>query len=94
MIIINQTIVTYGQELHGQASQSVRADSFVIETNIHHPTESSLIYDGVRKIVPLCVILATELDQPGWRQADHLVKQIKNDGLDRVDGTSPCSELS
>ena len=74
---INQTIVTYGQGLHGQASQSVRADSFVIETNIHYPTESSLICDGVRKIVPLCVILATELDQPGWRQADHLVKQIK-----------------
>lgn len=74
---INQSIVAYGQQLHGQASQQVRADSFVIETNIHYPTESSLIYDGLRKIVPLCVLIARELDQPGWRQADHLTKQMK-----------------
>ncbi len=74
---INQLIVTYGQQLHGQASQQVRADSFVIETNIHYPTESSLISDGVRKIVSLCVLMAGLLDQSGWRQAGHLTKQIK-----------------
>lgn len=74
---INQAIVAYGQDLHGEARQEVRADSFVIETNIHYPTESSLIYDGIRKIVALCVPLARELDQTGWRQAEHLTKQIK-----------------
>ena len=44
---INQAIVTAGQEIHDTADPSVRADSFVIETNIHYPTESSLINDGV-----------------------------------------------
>ncbi len=54
---INHAIVSHGQELHGEAAESVRADSFVVETNIHYPTESSLIGDGMRKIIPLCVRL-------------------------------------
>jgi len=74
---INQVIVSHGQELHGDARSEVRADSFVIETNIHYPTESSLILDGVRKIIPLCVSLAEKLHEPGWRQSEHLKRAIK-----------------
>lgn len=74
---INNAIVAAGHAIAPQAAASVRADSFVIETNIHHPTESGLIFDGVRKFVPLCVDLARFLDVDGWRQSDHLVKKIK-----------------
>ena len=74
---INEAIVTAGHAIAPEAAISVRADSFVIETNIHHPTESSLIFDGVRKFVPLCVGLARLLNVDGWRQSDHLVKKIK-----------------
>ena len=74
---INHAIVSYGQQLHGDAAERVRADSFVIETDIHYPTESSLIGDGMRKIIPLCLELATEINQSGWRQAKHLLKRVK-----------------
>jgi transposase, IS5 family len=74
---INQVIVAAGQELHGQAAESVRADSFVVETDVHYPTESSLIGDGLRKIIPLCILLASEIGQPGWRQSKHLIKRVK-----------------
>ena len=74
---LNQVIVSAGHEIAPQAAASVRADSFVVETNIHYPTESSLIFDGVRKFVPLCADLAATLDIEGWRQADHLTKKIK-----------------
>lgn len=74
---LNEAIVTAGQEIHGTASESVRADSFVIETNIHYPTESSLIWDGVRKFVEVCVEMADALDVSGWRQSKHLTKKIK-----------------
>lgn len=74
---LNQAVVSAGQSMHPEASASVRADSFVVETNIHFPTESRLIYDGVRKIIPLCVDLATELGEPGWRQSQHLLKKVK-----------------
>jgi hypothetical protein len=74
---IDHAIVGHGQELHGEAAESVRADSFVIETNIHYPTESSLIGDGMRKIIPLCVDLAAEIGELGWRQNKHLLKSVK-----------------
>lgn len=74
---INQVIVAHGQQLHGDARESVRADSFVIETNIHYPTESNLIWDGVHKIFPLCVELADELGIVGWRQHRHMKKRIR-----------------
>jgi hypothetical protein len=74
---INEAVVSYGQELHGDAAESVRADSFVVETDIHYPTESSLIGDGMRKIIPLCDDLAKEIGQPGWRQSKHLLKRVK-----------------
>lgn len=74
---INQAIVSHGQELHGEAALSVRADSFVVETDIHYPTESTLIGDGLRKIIPLCVDLADEIGATGWRQSAHWLKRIK-----------------
>ena len=74
---LNQIIVEAGQEIHATAAEYVRADSFVIETNIHYPTESSLIKDGVGKFTPICSELAEELNITGWRQAGHLNKKIK-----------------
>jgi hypothetical protein len=74
---VNQAIVSHGQQLHESAVESVRVDSFVVETNIHYPTESSLIGDGMRKIIPLCGELAMAIGEPGWRQGKHLEKRIK-----------------
>ena len=74
---INELIVAHGQELHGEARRQVRADSFVCETNIHHPTESSLIWDGMRKLLPLSRKLAHSLGLSGWRQTSHHLKKIK-----------------
>ena len=42
---INHLIVGEGHTLDPEARKKVRADSFVVETNIHYPTESSLILD-------------------------------------------------
>ena len=74
---INHAIVSHGQQLDGTAVESVRADSFVVETDIHYPTESALIGDGMRKIIPLCIDLASAIGESGWRQGRHLQKRIK-----------------
>jgi transposase, IS5 family len=55
---INDLIVRVGHGLKPQAIESVRGDTFVVETNIHYPTESSVIGDGLRKILPLAAELA------------------------------------
>jgi IS5 family transposase len=74
---INTIIVSYGQDLHGAARRQVRADSFVVETNIHYPTESSLIGDGIRKLLPVSRKLGESLGQGGWRQTSHHLKKTK-----------------
>lgn len=75
---INQAIVSHGQEFDPDAAARVRADSFVVETDIHYPTESSLIGDGMRKIIPLSVKLAAALGSTIWRQHKNELKKIEN----------------
>lgn len=74
---INQLLVTHGQSLVPEAKKQVRADSFVVETNIHYPTESGLIYDGVRKLLPISRKLADSLQVSRWRQTSHHLKKTK-----------------
>ena len=75
---ISHLIVAYGHELVPQAVEKVRADSFVVETNIHYPTESNLMADGLRKVIPIMKGLACSLGLGGWRQSDYLLSQIKS----------------
>ena len=75
--IISHLIVSEGHRLEPEAPKKVRADSFVVETNIHYPTESSLIVDGVRKVIELGVLLSGTWGAGGWRQHEHLLKKIK-----------------
>lgn len=74
---ISHLVVGEGHRLRPEAAKRVRADSFVMETNIHWPTESTLIRDGIRKILKLGVAVAAPLQLTGWRQAKHLLKQVK-----------------
>ena len=75
--MISHLIVSEGHRLEPEAPKKVRADSFVVETNIHYPTESSLIVDGVRKVIELCVLLSGTLGVSGWRQHEQLLKKVK-----------------
>jgi hypothetical protein len=74
---ISHKIVDHAYQLEPDAVTQQRADSFVVETDIHYPTESSLIVDGLRKIIELCVGLYEVYDIVGWRQYEHLLKRAK-----------------
>ena len=74
---INHLIVEAGHKLAPQAVQTVRADSFVVQTNIHYPTESSLIRDGMRKLLSIGAALASLLGLDGWRQSKHLFRKTR-----------------
>lgn len=83
---INHLIVEAGHTLIPEAVETVRADSFVAETNIHYPTESSLIRDGLRKVLSLAAQLAALYGLVGWRQHKHLWKKVKRlaRNIDRI----------
>jgi len=74
---INHLIVAEGHRLVPEAVRTCRADSFVVGTNIHYPTESSLIRDGLRKVFECAGALADVLGVNGWRQHRHLYRKVK-----------------
>lgn len=72
---INTLTVAYGRQLiHPYSKQtklSARADSYVAETNVHFPTDISLLYDATRKIIELVGKLSRDQKKSGWRQYKH-----------------------
>jgi len=74
---IDHLIVGEGHRLAPEAPKKIRADSFVMETNIHYPSESTLIRDGVRKVIELAVVQAEARNLPGWRQHEHLLGKVR-----------------
>jgi transposase, IS5 family len=74
---INHLIVAAGHALAPEAIQAVRGDTFVVETNIHYPTESRLIGDGLGKVLPLAAELAEVHGLAGWRQHEHLLEKVE-----------------
>jgi IS5 family transposase len=45
---LHERVVALAQQLHVTRGRKLRVDTTVVETNIHHPTDSALLGDGVR----------------------------------------------
>ena len=77
---INQVVVEAGHAVvkkKENAGLRGRCDSFVVETNVHYPTDISLLYDAMRKVITLTARLCEAYDEKGWRQYVYNVKQVK-----------------
>ena len=76
---INQVVVNAGHALVKKKESPLRGrcDSFVVETNVHFPTDINLLFDAVEKAVNLVGGLCAKYNQPGWRQSGYLLSQLK-----------------
>jgi len=78
---INEIIVKAGHQLLGKKKENEplrgRCDSFVVETHVHYPTDISLLYDAVRKVIQLTAQLSEAHEFNDWRQYAFNVKQVK-----------------
>ena len=54
-----------------------RCDSFVVETDVHYPTDVNLLWDAIRCLVRETGRAASEHGVVGWRQWRHLTKSVK-----------------
>lgn len=50
---VSRMLLDYAKEQEVEDGSKVRVDSTVVESNIHHPTDSGVLYDGVRVLVRL-----------------------------------------
>lgn len=77
---INQEVVRAGhQALQKNPAEGIvgRCDSFVVETDVHFPTDINLLLDAIRKVIEICAELAGACNLPGWRQHKHHQRQFK-----------------
>lgn len=77
---INQEVVSAGhQTLKKNSEESLRArcDSFVVETDVHFPTDINLLWDAIRKTLQTCAELCVAHDLTEWRQSAYLLRSFK-----------------
>lgn len=77
---INQVVVKYGHKLVGKKDgEDLKGscDSFVVETDVHYPTDINLLFDAMRKIIILIMHLCGQLNIDGWRQGKKGLRKIK-----------------
>ena len=53
------------------------SDSFVVETDVHYPTDISLLFDAMRKVIVLIARLCMNVGISDWRQSSHNIRVIK-----------------
>ena len=60
------------------AALEIKVDSYVLETDVHFPTDLSLLWDAGRKCVDLIEgLLASGFAVPGWRKFKRWRRQLK-----------------
>ncbi len=74
---INQVVVKAGHQLKKKESLVARCDSFVVETNVHYPTDINLLLDAMRKTITLTADYAQMTGMGGWRQSAYNCRQVK-----------------
>jgi IS5 family transposase len=91
---INSIVVEFG---HGEVFKKkepvalrLKTDSFVVESNVHFPTDYNLLWDSARKCIDtVCTLLDKHRGIKGWRKLGNWKAELK--GLMRELGKSAAS---
>jgi len=68
---INRIVVQGGHSIvkkSGDQSLRVKADSYVLESNVHFPTDLNLLLDSIRKCIDILGACHLKYGLPGWRK--------------------------
>ena len=78
---INHIVVQHGHQLIGKKKDEglkASCDSFVVETDVHYPTDINLLFDAMRKVIVLIMALCDDLGVSGWRKGLYNLKKVKS----------------
>jgi hypothetical protein len=76
---IHQRLVKLAQADGLAAGRKMRVDTTVVETNIHYPTDSSLLGDGVRVLIRTMKSIGRIAGKAGTRLCDRRVRALRVD---------------
>lgn len=68
---INEVIIHYAVKQDLEKGRTIRMDSTAVESNIHYPTDSTLLQDGIRIITRLLIEGKRLYPTPGYRFSEH-----------------------
>ena len=77
---VNQIVVTAGYRLIKKKSEEPlhgRCDSFVVETDVHFPTDINLLLDATRTVIRLVSDLSDKRGMSDWRQSSYNIRCVK-----------------
>ena len=56
---------------------NIKTDRFVVKSNVHYPTDTSLLFDAMKFLINLVGSLANKHEIPGWREYKYCIRKIK-----------------
>ncbi len=56
---------------------NIKTDSFVVKSNVHYPTDTSLLFDAMRYLINFISTLANKHGLSGWREAKYYIRKIR-----------------
>ena len=77
---VNALVAREGLKVAGKspgAALAARADSFVVESNVHHPTDINVLWDATRVAMREATKVAHRTGLAGWRQAPYWRRCLK-----------------
>ena len=80
LIKINEVVVKSGHSMikkKEEGSLVCRCDSFVVETNVHYPTDINLLFDAIRKTIQLISVLCAVFKVSTWDENEYYINEIK-----------------
>ena len=80
---LNQVIIEFGHEVFKKKEEEalrLKTDSFVVESNVHFPTDYNLLWDSARKCLDMVDKFREKYpaEVTGWRKMNDWYRQLKN----------------
>jgi len=78
---INDVVVEFGHEVFKKKEDTalrLKTDSFVVESNVHFPTDYNLLWDSARKSIDMVTKFQKKYNLQGWRKIKNWRKDLKN----------------
>lgn len=78
---LNEVIVFFGHHVFKKkeaAALHLKTDSFVVESNIHFPTDYNLLWDSARKCLDVIAYFVEKHHLQGWRKQKEWYRSLKS----------------
>lgn len=78
---LNDIIVEFGHQVFKKkegVALHLKTDSFVVESNVHFPTDYNLLWDSARKCIDMVTKFQRKHELPGWRKIKDWRRDLKN----------------